>query len=369
MKFLWKLDRYVSVYFLTSYLICFVFFLGLFIVVDLVPKVDDILESAPAAAQRGESLFYLTLEFYLVKTPEIFLMVAPYLTVMAAMFCLSRLRKNNELVPMIMSGISLYRVIRPIFVLSGLLLVSMILIQEYLAPACAEKRMLSEAFLIDHEDKFIIDQQIFWDQEGKEIMVSDYDVATRVIRSAYVSYLEQRSGREFNCSIRGNNLRWLGPEEEAWTIEDGILEIKDLSEPSADLKREPIKKVRTDITPSDIIFQEKKHSDLTFAEIQRAYARNPQDRRMKILLHYHITFPISNLLLLLLGVPFVLRHERRSNFLGLALALLICGGYFVLDVIMRELGTKHQMNPILAAWFATIFCGMVGVYLFDGIKT
>ena len=100
-----KLDRYVAVYFLSSYAICFVFFLGLFVVIDLVPKVDEILESAPQAAEKGKSLFLLTFWLYMNKIPAIFLMVAPYLTVMASMFCVSRLRKNNELIPMIMSGL------------------------------------------------------------------------------------------------------------------------------------------------------------------------------------------------------------------------------------------------------------------------
>jgi lipopolysaccharide export system permease protein len=369
MRFPGRIDRYVSTYFLSSYLICFVFFLGVFLVIDLIPKVDDILETAPFAAEAGRSLFWLTVQYYLCKIPEIFLMVAPCLTVMAAMFCLSRLRKNNELIPMVMAGVSLFRVLLPIFVIAGGLLLGMVFVQEGLTPLIAEKKKLTEAFLLHHKNQLFIERYVFWDKQGREILIKNYNVATQVVGSADIAYLEQDAGRLINTSIRGTNLRWLGPQEKAWSMEEGVAVASDMSDPSAEKVQKPIKVFYTDLSPSDILMSLKDPNELTFKEIQRAYALNTRDLRWKILLHYHFTFPLSNILLLLLGIPFVLRHETRSHFLGLTLALLICGGYFVLDVVMRDLGTKNQIHPILAAWFASIFCGAVGVYMFDSIKT
>ena len=370
MKYCLKIDRYVAVYFITSYGICFLFFLGLFVVVDLLPKVGDILEYAPRAAERGESLLWLTLRLYLLKIPAIFLMVAPYLTVMAAMFCISRLRKSNELIPMIMSGLSLFRILLPIFIIGVILIMGMVFMQEYVAPACAEQRLIGETILIDHEDQLLIEQEVFWDRAGRLIVANNYNVATRVIGRAEITYLQdEMGGRKIEYRLKGANLRWLGPEESAWSMEEGVQAREDFSDPGAETEVASIKKFTTDLKPSDIVMRIKDPGDLTFEDIRRAYAMNPQNLSMKILLHYHITFPLSNLLLLLLGVPFVLRQETRSNFLGLTMALLICGGYFVLDVIMRDLGTKGQIHPIMAAWFASIFCGAIGIYLFDSIKT
>ncbi|MBU0753690.1 MAG: LptF/LptG family permease [Planctomycetes bacterium] len=369
MRTISKIDRYIGMYFISSYIICFIFFLGLFVVIDLVPKVDNILDTAPLAAEKGRSLFLMTGWYYLMKVPEIFLMVAPYLTVMAAMFCMSRLRKNNELIPMIMAGVSIFRVLLPIFVCSAFLLVGMVFVQELVAPYCAGQRMLEESFLLDQEEQLLIERKVFWDQEGREIVVKNFNVATQVIGGANISFLEQEAGQVINTSIKGRLLRWLGPEERAWSMEEGTQVTENLSDLEANSIQKPIKVFYTDLTPDDIITSLKDPNEMTFKEIQRAYALNTKDKRWKILLHYHITFPLSNMLLLLLGLPFVLRYETRSNFLGLAIALFICGGYFILDVIMRDLGTKDQIHPIIAAWFASIFCGAVGIYLFDSIKS
>jgi len=238
-----------------------------------------------------------------------------------------------------------------------------------LTPLISEKKKLTEAFLLDQEDRLIVDRYVFWDKQGREILIKSYNVGTRVIGSANIAYLEQQAGRLINTSISGVNLRWLGPDESAWSLEEGTITTGDMSDPASEKITNPLRIFYTDLTPSDILMSLKDPNELTFKEIQRAYALNTRDLRWKILLHYHFTFPLSNILLLLLGIPFVLRPEARSHFLGLTLALLICGGYFVLDVVMRDLGAKNQLHPILAAWFASIFCGAVGVYMFDSIKT
>ncbi len=369
MKFFRKLDRYVTMQFIISYAICFLFFLGIFVVVDLVAHVDDIMEAAPLVKARGESLLLLTLWVYLLKITPIFLMVGPYLTVMAAMFCVARFRRSNELIPMVMAGISVFRILLPIFVMSGLLLLGMAILQEYVAPVSAEKRMLNEELLLHQRDQLIIEQEVFRDREGREIVVNRYNVGTGVIDNVEVhSIRDAIGGHKKEIRIHGSTLYWLG-RGEGWSMEEGVETLEDLSDPGSEREVKQIRILRTDLEPSDILMRIKEPGDLTYRDIQRAYAMNPQDLGMKILLHYHITFPLSNILLLLLGLPFVLRHESRSTYLGPAMAILICGGYFALDIIMRDLGTKGQIHPLLAAWFASIFCGAVGIYLFDSIKT
>ncbi len=370
MRIFSRLDRYVAGYFITSYVVCFFFFLGIFIVLNLVPNVDDILDSAKPVHDRGQSLFWLTVQYYAYKVPEIFLQVAPYLTLMAAMFTITRLRKTNELIPMIMAGLSLFRILLPIFILAFGLLSGMIVIQEFAASSLAIKRLLVESFLIDHEERLIKENAILTDTEGRSIVVNHFDVNAGVIGSIDISYIEIRDGRQVNCRITGRNLRWLGPDI-GWSVEDGLLEEENLdSGADSERRRVPLANLENlDLTPEDIRLFLMSPCDMSLRQIKRLYAMNPTDLGKKILLHHHITFPLTNVLLLLLGLPFVLRKEQHSNFLGITIALAICLGYFALDVIMRDLGTQGYMPPVLAAWFAVVFCGSLGICIFDSIRT
>src|SRR5687767_11777305 len=96
-----KLDRYVASCFLSSYGVCLLFFLGMFVLIDLFGKTDDLFENSKQLADLGFSVSSLLPKFYGLMLPFIFLQVAPFVTVMAAIFCITRLRRSNELIPMI----------------------------------------------------------------------------------------------------------------------------------------------------------------------------------------------------------------------------------------------------------------------------
>jgi lipopolysaccharide export system permease protein len=362
-----KMDRYVGAYFLSSYLVCFMFFLGIFIVLDLVPRLDDILEASPAAQEKGQSLFVLVVRYYAFKIPEIFLQVAPYLTLMAAMFTITRLRKANELIPMVMAGVSIFRIVLPIFLLAALLTVTMITVQEYVASPFATSRLLAETFLLDHEERLVMPQQVMTGVDGRKITVNNFDVNAGVIGSIDISYIEERDNRQVYCVISGKNLRWLG-KGKGWSMEEGYSEEE---RPAGDGGggRVPLTHLDIDLTPEDIILFLKSPYDMSLKQIERLFTMNPSDLRLKILLHHHITFPLTNIILLLLGLPFVFRQEQHSNFLGITIALAICMGYFALDVIMRDLGTQGFLPAALAAWFSVVFCGSLGICIFDSIRT
>ena len=80
--------------------------------------------------------------------------------------------------------------------------------------------------------------------------------------------------------------------------------------------------------------------------------------------HVRFTEPVNNLLMLLLGVPFVLSRERKIK-ASLALCLLTVGGFFALVYACRYM----DLPPTLAAWLPILLFGPVAVVMTDAIKT
>jgi lipopolysaccharide export LptBFGC system permease protein LptF len=112
--------------------------------------------------------------------PFIFLQVAPFVTVMAAIFCITRLRRSNELIPMIVSGRSLYRVLLPVFVFAIVLAIGMGLVQQYVAPGLADKRSQIKELLFEGKAKRLVSGQ-FRIGPTSWVRVIDYDVDRRRI--------------------------------------------------------------------------------------------------------------------------------------------------------------------------------------------
>jgi len=87
------------------------------------------------------------------------------------------------------------------------------------------------------------------------------------------------------------------------------------------------------------------------------------------MLQYHLTFPLANLILLLVGLPILLRHDRGRGAEGLAKGCLLCVFYFAADFVLRNQGLGGRMDPVLAAWLPILFFGSLGLALYETMRT
>ncbi len=355
-----KLDRYVTSYFVSSYGVCLLFFVGMFVLIDLFAKSDDILKGAGDLSGMGYSAGGLTLQYYALQIPFIFLQVAPFVTVMAAMFAISRLRRNNELVPMIVSGRSVFRVLTPVFVFAGLFAVFMVLVQQFVAPPLADARERVRSILLSQREERMI-EGIYFAGEGVWAHVTDYNIDKKTIADFDVSDLNHPK----EPPTLGRNA--------SWNPTRGVFEyMVDVVDPTDAKKTTQIRReLPSRLTPDIIESVTRGPHDLSYS--QAGFLFNNSDERTrdkwKVLLHYHLTFPLSNVLLLMLGLPFILRQDTRSHLLGMMTAIVICAAYFSFDAVMRNLGEQKALHPVLAAWFGVIFFGSLGVVLIDNVKT
>ena len=124
------LTLYLSKAFLSSYLVCLFFFVGLFLVIQFFERIDDYVDARKYVASQGASLLALVLSYNLTSVPIVFIQIAPFVTLMGAMFAVTKLSRSNELVPVVTSGVSLYRFLFPIFVYGAVAAVVMILVDR-----------------------------------------------------------------------------------------------------------------------------------------------------------------------------------------------------------------------------------------------
>lgn len=349
-----RLDRYVSGYFLSSYGMCLLFFVGMFVLVDLFGNIEDILEHAPRLRALGYSISDLAIGYYALLLPFIFLQLAPFVTAMGAMFALTRLRRNNEIVPMISAGRSVYRIVAPIFVFAVLAAVVMVVTQEYLAPRLAGDRERLEKLLFRAKEERLLDARVRCGPDTF-VFVRDYDPVRRTIASFDVSVLTSDKPPIVGSGARWDERRrrfvW---EEKRPDGEGGFFAV--------------VRELPETLTPELIEAQSMGPYDLSYSQAEFLWKRTGEPR-WKVLLHYHLTFPLANVLLLLLCLPFVLQQHTRSVLLGMVIALLICAAYFTFDAVMRNLGEKEVIHPVLASWFGVVFFGSLGIVLIDGVRT
>jgi len=128
------LDNYVTRTFLYTYVICLVTVIGLYIIVDAFATIDEVIE-----AYGLKGLLPTLARVYIHKLPLIYYQIGFVITVMAGMFTVTRLSRYNEILAMKAAGVSVYRILWPIFVLAICITALIFVDQEMLIPALAEK--------------------------------------------------------------------------------------------------------------------------------------------------------------------------------------------------------------------------------------
>src|SRR5436190_12280974 len=139
------MDRYVITTFLKNYFIAFFVLVGLYIVLDMVFKFDDIIQIQQRSAEQGvQSVFALVwdlADFYFYQALGFFVQLAGIIPGVAASFTLLRLTRFNELTAFLAAGVPLLRIATPIILCAVLLSGLVVIDQELVIPNIIPKLM------------------------------------------------------------------------------------------------------------------------------------------------------------------------------------------------------------------------------------
>jgi lipopolysaccharide export system permease protein len=129
------LDRQRYWSFFKAYVICYVSLVGLYIIIDAFSNLDEFSKRADTATE----LFQIMSRFYLVHQSEFFDRLCGVIGMMAAIFTVTWMQRNNEHLAMLSAGISTHRAIVPVLVSSVIVSLFAVANQELVMPYLGEE--------------------------------------------------------------------------------------------------------------------------------------------------------------------------------------------------------------------------------------
>jgi lipopolysaccharide export system permease protein len=364
-----RLDRYVLRRFLLHYGLALLYLVGLFLVVDLVTRLDKFLEAREELERAGASVAEAVVRYYAASLPLVVVQVAPFVTVMGACMAVVDLRRGNELYPMMEAGRSLVRVLAPVLAFSLLLTAVLVLGHDRVAPISVEARLRVERAMESAEERAVTRLPHVRDAAGNVWAVSKWDPAT--LAAEGVRVVPFRAGDRTFTALEVPRMRWgtAGGGPAGWIPEGGTLLLPGEEPGAADLRQSVPgdRPLPTTLAPPDLELARASEDleGLSTARLRRLRDRSPELGYLTVLLHRRITYPLANLVLVLVGVPLVLRGQGRSLFVPVLAALLVCAGYFVADTLACDLGGRGVLPAGVATWLAPVLFGAAGVVLLD----
>ena len=118
----------------------------------------------------------------------------------------------------------------------------------------------------------------------------------------------------------------------------------------------------------DFIRIQKAVSSMSYRELMEYVARLEaagfQVRTYLVELYSKLSFPLVNLVMVLVAIPFALQSPQGGRLFGIGLAIAIMAGYLVVHYVALAFARADLLPPLLAAWTANIiFLGIAAALL------
>ena len=367
-----RIDRYVGLLFVSSYFAAFLMVVGLFLVVDMSGRLDEFLTPGADGASPPTSWI---VRFYALGLPFIYLEVAPFVTLLAALFTVTKLLKHSEATAVLNAGVSSHRLLLPVFVGAGLVALGMVGLREWAAASLGHERFLLEDRLTERRAEPVLESVFLKDGQSNPVWIDRFHLGEADGQGAYAvglaAVLRDR-GRWVNIEAeRAAYVVGAGGSPGSWRLLRGMREDID------DQERPPVSIALLDevaFTPHDVLVAHKaaeRPLELSSREIHELQTRDPDNVQWRTLDYHLLTFPLANLVLLLVALPFVMRfgRGRGRGAEGVAAGFLLCIFYFGADFISRSMGMQGALSPLMATWLPLVFFGSLGAVLFSGLQS
>ncbi|MBK8095693.1 MAG: LptF/LptG family permease [Planctomycetes bacterium] len=358
-----SLDRYVGRIVAGTWLVAVTFFLFLSILIDLLVNLHTHIDKHGA---DGFELTVWLVQYYAKMTPMFFVTIAPFVTVIACMFAVARLMNANEVVPMLFVGRSMGRVLRPTLYCGLLSAAAMAATWQWVLPLVADtiSNTRKEQKAIDTAVRNIA---LPVREAGRlqALSVQEYVPATTTMRG--VRFLIEGTQPEDVVLVMAESASW-DAQVGDWRLVDGVAR-KPVPHGVEETPRPWLGS--SGFTPDRVLMAGKENVEadlLAYDDLSDLVRLRPGRADVKLAFHRHITYPLANVLLLLLALPFAVWFERGGRIERVLAAIALCGAYLVVDLICQSLG-QRGVPPVVAAWAPTILFGSLGIVMFSSIRS
>src|SRR4051812_29038943 len=105
------IDRLMIQGYFKSYAVCLISLLSLYVVVDLFTNLDDFIHHNSSGLRP---VVERIVSFYGYRVPQFFDRLCEAIVLLAAMFTVAMMQRNNEQIPLLSAGVSTQRIVAPV---------------------------------------------------------------------------------------------------------------------------------------------------------------------------------------------------------------------------------------------------------------
>jgi LPS export ABC transporter permease LptG/LPS export ABC transporter permease LptF len=358
------LDEYVLREFLATFAMVLVSFVLLLLVFTFFELLGDIIRNRTPLVTVGEYLINLT--------PSMVYNITPPAVLVAVLVTFGVLTRTNEFTAMKATGISLYRVIVPILLVSAMLAIALFLFDESYLPAANRRQEALRSVIKGRPAQTFLRPDRKWifgrQEPGKPGRIFYYQFFDpEQERFANLTVFEFNP-ENFSLSRRifAASAHW-EPQLQQWVFETGWERRFDGEAVSSYSQFNVESFPEITEQPQYFTKQALQSQEMTFGELER-YIRDLgqsgfDTKQLSVQLNLKLAYPLVTLVMAVLAIPFALSMGKRGSLTGIATAIGLAIAFWVLKGMFEGLGNVNFLPTLLAAWSPDLLFGLAGAYL------
>jgi len=350
-----KLDIYIIKKFLGTFFFAISLLIIIVIVFDISEKIDDFLE-------KDAPLDKILFAYYLNFIPYFVNLFVYLFTFIAVIFFTSKMASDSEIVAILSSGISFWRMLRPYLISSVFLGLMSFYLANFLIPITNMKMMEFEKEYIRNPFQYRerdIHMQI---QPGTYVYMESYDNRSN---RGYKFSMEKFEDNNLVFKLNADRIEW-DSVSGTWNLDNYFY--RELNGMNETLVKGKKMDTLINLHPREFTFIIEDIKTMNYsalrAFIDKEKLKGSQNiKEYEVEKHKRIAFPFATIILTFIGVSISSRKVRGGIGMHLGIGLTLTFSFVLFLQITTVFATRGDLAPWLSVWIPNILFSVIGLVL------
>jgi len=334
-------------------------FMTLLLVFTLFELLGDILRNQVSPLTVGEYLLNVV-PYFLYNTTPLSMLLAVLVT-------FGLLQRSNEITAIKATGISLYRLVIPVLIVSTMVAGVLFLSDQLYLPYTNKRQDALRNRIKGKPAQTYLrpDRKWIFGQHSDIYYYQFFDPDRDVFGGVSVFQFDPHTF-QITHRITADRAKW-SESMGRWVYEQGWE--RSLSGSAIESYRKFDVATYPELAEAPAYFKKeiKQSSEMSYDELRRYIHDLEQSGfdvvRLRVQLQKKIAYPLITLVMAVLAIPFALSAGKRSAVAGVATAIGIGVVYWTTSGLFEAMGNLSQLPPAVAAWSPDLVFGFIGGYL------
>jgi len=349
------IDYYIIKKFLGTFFYAISLLIMIVIIFDLSENIDEFIS-------KDAPLSSIIFDYYLNFIPYFINLFSYLFTFISVIYFTSHMASNSEIIAILSSGVSYFRMLRPYFISAIFLALLSFYLANYLIPYTNQKRRAFTDMYFQNLSKNKDEHIHLQINPGVFVYLESFNIKSK---TGYRFTLEKYNGINLKYKLTSDRILWDSLTGH-WQILNYIA--RTIDDTKENIKRGSKLDTALNLKPIELYIKKESYEEMTFSELRQHIVNEKLKGAEEVVFydmekHNRIASPFSMLVMTLIGVSLSSRKLRGGIGMHLGLGILLTFAYILLMRVTTVFATYGDLPPYLAAWIPNVIFGLIGLFL------